>query len=179
MKSIFNSSILIAFLLLVAIQSPAKVKIVMPGDSITETGNTNESLKLISQTKRLSSFLPGQIWNDANGVPVNAHGGGILYHQGSYYWYGEHKVEGTLGNTAQVGVHVYSSKDLYNWNDEGIALKVSDDPKSDIAKGCVLERPKVIYNQKTKKFVLWFHLELKDQGYNMAQSFIKNLNKFE
>ena len=33
------------------------------------------------------------------------------------------------------------------------------DPKSDITKGCILERPKVIYNRKTAKFVMWFHLE--------------------
>ena len=130
----------------------------------------NDCIKLISQTKQLSSFLPGQIWDDTNGVPVNAHGGGVLFHKGNYYWYGEHKVEGALGNTAQVGVHVYSSKDLYNWTDRGTALKVSEDPKCDIAKGCVMERPKVIYNQKTKKFVMWFHLELKDQGYNAARS---------
>ena len=34
-------------------------------------------------------------------------------------------------------------------------------PQSEITKGCILERPKVIYNTKTGKFVMWFHLELK------------------
>lgn len=63
---------------------------------------------------------------------------------------GEHKIEGEKGNYAQVGVHCYSSSDLYNWNDEGIALKVSSEPNSDIAQGCILERPKVIYNPNTK-----------------------------
>jgi len=116
------------------------------------------------------SFQPGELWKDHNGVPINAHGGGILFHNGIYYWFGEHKVEGTLGNTAQVGVHVYSSKDLYDWKDEGIALAVSDDPQSEITKGCILERPKVIYNAKTGKFVMWFHLELKGQGYKAARS---------
>ena len=69
-------------------------------------------------------FRPGEIWTDNNGAHINAHGGGILYDKGTYYWYGEHKVEGDAGNYAQVGVHCYSSKDLYNWKDEGIALKV-------------------------------------------------------
>jgi beta-xylosidase len=108
-----------------------------------------------------NEFHPGEIWKDTSGVPINAHGGGMLYHNGTYYWFGEHKVEGTAGNFAMVGVHCYSSKDLYNWKDEGIALKVSDNPSSDIVKGCVIERPKVIYCAKTKKFVMWFHLELK------------------
>lgn len=120
---------------------------------------------------KYDAFYPGQEWKDNNGVHINAHGGGILYFNKTYYWYGEHKVEGEIGNTAQVGVHIYSSKDLYNWHDEGIALKVDDvDSKSDIAKGCILERPKVIYNKKTKKFVMWVHLELKGQGYYASRS---------
>lgn len=116
-------------------------------------------------------FSPGQEWVDNNGVAINAHGGGILFHNNKYYWYGEHKIAGAIGNTAQVGVHVYSSEDSYNWTDEGIALKVDEtDQESDIAKGCTLERPKVIYNKKTGKFVMWFHLELKGQGYDAARS---------
>ena len=112
-----------------------------------------------------TSFRPGEIWTDNNGAHINAHGGGILYDKGTYYWYGEHKVEGDAGNYAQVGVHCYSSKDLYNWKDEGIALKVVEgDHSHPIAKGCILERPKVVYNKKTGKYVMWFHLELKGKG---------------
>ena len=117
-----------------------------------------------------TSFHPGEVWYDTDSVPINAHGGGILYHKGIYYWFGEHKIEGEAGNKAQVGVHCYSSKDLYNWKNEGIALPVvEDDPDHDIARGCILERPKVIYNAKTRKFVMWFHLELKNQVYKAAQ----------
>ncbi len=116
-------------------------------------------------------FTPGEIWKDNNGKHLNVHGGGILFHDGIYYWYGEHKLAGKIGNTAQVGVSCYTSPDLYNWKDEGIALKVNEtDPASEIAKGCILERPKVIYNAKTRKFVMWFHLELKDKGYYASRS---------
>src|SRR5574344_1347956 len=79
-----------------------------------------------------SAFHPGDIWPDDRGTHINAHGGGVLLHEGTYYWFGEHKIAGKLGNTAQVGVHVYSSTNLYDWADRGIALAVSDDPKSDI-----------------------------------------------
>jgi hypothetical protein len=116
------------------------------------------------------AFHPGEIWLDNNGVPINAHGGGILFHRGVYYWFGEHKIAGKAGNVAHVGVHVYSSKDLYHWKDRGIALKVSKDPSSDISDGCILERPKVIYNTKTRKYVMWFHLELKGKGYETARA---------
>lgn len=117
-----------------------------------------------------SSFRPGELWLDNNGVHINAHGGGVLFHDGVYYWFGEHKIEGEAGNAAHVGVHAYSSRDLYNWTDAGIALAVSDDPRSPITRGCILERPKVIYNLRTKKFVMWFHLEPKDAGYDGSLS---------
>jgi hypothetical protein len=118
----------------------------------------------------LNSFQPGALWRDHNGVPINAHGGGVLFHDGVYYWFGEHKIAGEAGNVAHVGVHVYSSRDLYHWQDDGIALAVSDNPQSPITRGCILERPKVIYNARTKKFVMWFHLEPKDAGYAGAMS---------
>lgn len=115
-------------------------------------------------------FRPGAIWPDDRGVHINAHGGGVLFHDGTYYWFGEHKIEGTAGNVAHVGVHVYTSRDLTTWKDEGIALKVSDDPASEITKGCVLERPKVLFCKKTGRFVMYFHLELKGQGYRAART---------
>jgi len=118
----------------------------------------------------VKSFRPGEPWPDNNGVHINAHGGGIIFHKESYYWFGEHKVEGKTGNLAQAGVHCYSSKDLYNWKDEGIALSVSEDTTNLIVKGCIIERPKVIYNAENKQFVMWFHHELKGMGYKAAMT---------
>lgn len=122
----------------------------------------------VLNAQKYTTFNPGTIWKDNNGTPINAHGGGILYQKGTYYWFGEHKIAGRQGNMAMVGVHCYSSHDLYNWKDEGIALPVSDDPNSEITKGCILERPKVIYCAKTKKYVMWFHLEPKGSNYGGA-----------
>lgn len=105
------------------------------------------------------AFTPGKILLDNNGRHVNAHGAGFLYDNGRYYMFGEHKVGGTLGNKSIVGVHCYSSEDLYNWRDEGIVLEMSRDPESPIVIGTIIERPKVIFNQKTGKYVMWFHME--------------------
>lgn len=116
------------------------------------------------------SFKPGEIWFDTDGIHINAHGGGILADKQTYYWFGEFKTLGKKGNSAQVGVSCYSSNDLYNWKNEGIALKVSDQPGSDIEKGCIIERPKVIFNEKTGKYIMWFHLELKNNGYSSART---------
>lgn len=119
-----------------------------------------------------NAIVPGEVWNDTDGNPINAHGGGILYHEGTYYWYGEYKKGKTIlpewatwerYRTDVTGVSCYSSKDLLNWKFEGIVLPaVKDDQGHDLHTSKVLERPKVIYNPKTKKFVMWAHVESAD-----------------
>lgn len=118
-------------------------------------------------------FAPGEVWLDTDGRAINAHGGGILYFQGVYYWYGEFKTGRTFlpdfnkswGGTRvdTVGVSCYSSTNLYDWKNEGIVLPaVTNDPESDLYTGKVLERPKVVYNQRTKQFVMWMHIDSAD-----------------
>ena len=132
---------------------------------ITAT-NAGELATNSAKSTTSSSFKPGQLWYDDKGDTINAHGGGVLFAENKYYWFGEKR-----GRRAQEGVNVYSSKDLYNWKFEGLALAPNDeDTTSDIARGCLMERPKVIYNSKTKKYVMWFHLELRGQGYKAARA---------
>ena len=38
-----------------------------------------------------AAFTPGEVWRDTDGQPINAHGGGLLFHGGAYYWHGEAK----------------------------------------------------------------------------------------
>lgn len=118
---------------------------------------------------QLDTVRSGALWPDTDGRHINAHGGCIVYHDGTYYWYGEHKADST--NNALVGVMCYSSPDLRRWTNRGAVLKVEPEGSgSDIERGCIVERPKVIYNEKTRRFVMWFHLELKGQGYNAART---------
>lgn len=113
-----------------------------------------------------NSFKPGQTtWPDRDGVHINAHGGGVFYYDNTYYWFGEFK--NATNNNAEHGISCYSSTDLYNWTNCGIALSVQ--AGTDIQSGCIMERPKVIYNKKNNKFVMYFHLELKDYGYDAAR----------
>lgn len=115
------------------------------------------------------NIVSGELWIDDAGKPVNAHGGGILYDKGLYYWFGECKSDTT--SKAYAGVSCYSSSDLVNWRNEGIAMSVMPEGSfSDIEAGCTLERPKVVYNEKTGLFVMWFHLELKGKGYAAARA---------
>ena len=126
--------------------------------------------------QKQTDFIPGEVWKDSNGNAINAHGGGLLYYNGTYYWYGEYK----KGDTWRVdyvttwedyrvhagGVSCYSSKDLLNWKFEGVALKPdTTDKNSDLHASKVIERPKVIFNKKTGKFVMWMHLDSEDYSY--------------
>ena len=123
-------------------------------------------------------IVPGEEWLDTDGNPINAHGGGILYHEGVYYWYGEYKggctyrspgVDWDCYRTDVLGVSCYSSKDLYHWKFEGLVLESDTlDPQSDIHPTRVIERPKVIYNDKTGKFVMWMHID--NYNYRVASA---------
>ncbi len=123
-----------------------------------------------SSQNNVNSFEPGEIWPDAEGKHINAHGGAILYYKDTYYWFGEARLVRGDRDRSNYGVSCYSSKDLMNWNNNGLALRVLSDTTSLLQPGCVIERPKVIYNRKTGKFVMWFHHELKGQGYKAAMT---------
>lgn len=120
-----------------------------------------------------NEFIPGEPWQDTDGHPINAHGGGILFYNGVYYWYGEVKSGHTFlpdcnkswgGTRVDVtGVSCYSSTNLYNWKNQGLALRATpDSPDSDLHPSKVVERPKVIYNRATKEFVMWMHIDSMD-----------------
>lgn len=98
---------------------------------------------------------------DTNGNEVSAHGGGFLLYEGWYYWYGENRKN-------DIYVSVYKSKDLKTWIFCGDAITVTTKQEAlegmELGLGSVdhkvnIERPKVIYNRKTKTFVMWMHYE--------------------
>lgn len=64
------------------------------------------------------------------------------------------------------GVSCYSSKDLKIWKNEGVVLAANTtDPNHDLHISKVIERPKVVYNKKTKKYVMWMHVDSEDYSY--------------
>ena len=128
--------------------------------------------KLLSEiTGESDKFRPGQVWLDTDGRPIQAHGGCVLYHDGTYYWYGENKDGPTLNKNRVdiIGISCYSSRDLYRWKFEGLALKaVPDNDQHDLHPSRVCERPKVVFNEKTGKFVMWIHID--DAKYQYART---------
>ncbi len=76
----------------------------------------------------------------------------MLSHLRLSFWYGEHR-------GIPKGASCYSSKSLYNWKNEGVVME-----KGDIQ---IFERPKVIYDEVNKRYVMWFHYD--GNGYSIAE----------
>jgi beta-xylosidase len=95
----------------------------------------------------------------------------MLYHDGVYYWYGENKDGPTIDRHRVdiVGISCYSSRNLHHWKYEGLVLEpVQDDSAHDLHPSRVCERPKVVFNDKTRRFVMWMHID--DAKYQYARA---------
>lgn len=92
------------------------------------------------------------------GAHVQAHGAGVIEVGGTYYLIGEDKTNGS----AFQNVNCYSSTDLVSWTYVGALL--SQTTSGDLGPNRVVERPKVIYNSSTKKYVLWMHIDSSSYG---------------
>ena len=135
---------------------------------------TFSCVSVFSQNTQIS---PGVLWNDMNGEQINAHGGCVVFNKGTYYWFGEDRT-GFVSN----GVSCYQSKDLYNWKRLGLSLKTTGEAKedlNDISHGRLFERPKVIFNPKTNKWVMWSHWESSNNNYGAARVCVATSDKIE
>lgn len=109
----------------------------------------------------MNKIKPGEPIRDNNGKLVQAHAGQIIYENGVFYWYGEDKsnmVVDKVGEPYHNGVHAYSSTDLYNWRDEGIILRAENNIESPLDFRRIVDRPHILFNEKTKKYVMWVKL---------------------
>jgi hypothetical protein len=98
---------------------------------------------------------PGAVWPDDRGRHVEAHGGGIIKLGDTYYWFGEDRSRGL--DRAKRYVSCYSSKDLAHWTFRHRVVHLSD--PENFGPKWVLERPKVFYNAKNKKYVMYMHID--------------------
>ncbi|MBQ8432588.1 MAG: family 43 glycosylhydrolase [Clostridia bacterium] len=108
--------------------------------------------------------INGEIWPDAEGNEIHAHGGCRLAFGKALYWYGEDRrgdayvscyqsLDG--GKTWRFVRHILTADSPVKKIHEGrdLSLRNSDGNRVNI------ERPKVIYNRNTGKFILWAHYE--------------------
>lgn len=91
----------------------------------------NFSLLLLSSASDLPSskkyIVSGALWKDTNGDKIDAHGGGIVKANDTFYWIG-----GSIGCCG--GTNLYSSPDLVTWTNHGTVY--SDN----------ISRPKLVFS---------------------------------
>ncbi len=110
----------------------------------------------------IATISNGGYWNDVDGKRIEAHGGGFLNVDGTWYWVGEDKSHNS-GNFR--AVNLYSSPDLQHWTFRN-AIITRDTAPELAAADRIIERPKLTYNESTKRFVMWLHWE----GENYAEA---------
>lgn len=113
-----------------------------------------------------NKIFPGKTWLDTDGNRIHAHGGSIFHEDGIYTWYGENK-ERTIPGSGNWhwGVRAYQSTDLVNWEDKGLIIQpVTDDPDHPLHPAKGMDRPHIIYNEKTGKYVCWIKVMHEDAG---------------
>ncbi|KAN0063955.1 hypothetical protein ACQY0O_003561 [Thecaphora frezii] len=103
-------------------------------------------------------IVSGDRWKDTNGNFINAHAAGILREGDTFYWVGEYKST----SNAFKGFSLYTSTDFINWTNKGLVVEASSDLPFQVG-----ERPKIIKNDITGKYVLWFHAD--SSNYSKAQ----------
>ncbi|MBQ8639901.1 MAG: family 43 glycosylhydrolase [Lachnospiraceae bacterium] len=155
-----------------------------------------EAYNAMEERNVYSSFKPGTVWTDTENRLIQAHGGHVQKltvpdkETGEpvekWWWVGEDKTLGYRG-----GICAYSSDDLYNWEFEGVVMRNVNSREQlkteeyftglygDYSKEqldnvymcindttSVIERPKMIYNEKTGMYVIWFHADGPTEGNN-------------
>jgi len=103
--------------------------------------------------ERVVTFKNGVSWNDSKGKRIEAHGGGFLKVSDTWYWFGEDKSQDSGTFKA---VNCYASKDLVAWEFRNAIITRSTATQLNTADR-IIERPKVIYNDSTKQYVMWAH----------------------
>ncbi|TDZ13346.1 hypothetical protein C8035_v004418 [Colletotrichum spinosum] len=104
------------------------------------------------------SIVPGSTWTATNtGEHVQAHGNGIIEEDGVYYMIGEEKTNGASFQA----VNCYSSTNLVEWSFQGRLISRTEEA-GDLGPNRIIERPKVIKNDSTGKYVLWLHIDSSD-----------------
>ena len=109
---------------------------------------------------------PDSVTRDISGAPVHANCGDIVKApDGYYYWFGEDQRKYIFPEKAPhciwfaqfENISCYRSQDLKHWEFRNNCL--TRQPAGDLGPNRLVERPKVVWNAKSKKWVMLCHFE--------------------
>ena len=104
-----------------------------------------------AQQEKWTTIKNGIEWTDTEGYVVQAHGGNFLQVGKRWYLIGEDRAR-----SWNPDVNLYSTEDFVTWKFEGkiIQNRVTHEQ---LGVSRMIERPKLMYNAQTRKFVVWCH----------------------
>lgn len=118
------------------------------------------ALLLVRTATASIQIVPGaSVTASGTNQHLQAHGGSIVFTNGLYYLIGENKLNGS----AFQSVNCYSSPDLVQWKFENKLLSVTT-TAGDLGPNRVVERPHVMYNEASGKWVMWMHIDSSSYG---------------
>ncbi|TAQ89901.1 hypothetical protein B7494_g1771 [Chlorociboria aeruginascens] len=122
----------------------------------------------------------GQIWYDLDGNSIQSFGGGFLEVDSWYYWVGQIFSSSTGPPFNEALVNMYKSQDLLNWAYVGPVINVYTPDVNGVQQltYCQVQRPKLLYNASTQKYVLWAHWEM-TQSFGPSQLFVATADNVE
>ena len=112
-----------------------------------------------------TTITNGKLWLTTKGDTVQAHAPGFLKIKDTWYMVGEDR-----SREWRPDVNLYSSKDLQNWTFEKKIIE-NGVTSPDLGRSRMIERAKLLYNKKTKRFVVWCHWESSNYGASEAACF--------
>jgi hypothetical protein len=138
-------------------------------DAQPPTDAAGDAVTVAPSSRAIVSGVP---WYTTTGDVVNAHGAGIFQVGDAFYLVGEMRTTknypvGGDFETNFAGVSCYHSKNLVDWTYDGVALDVTSGSPLDGSN--TAERPKVLFNKSTQKYVMFLH-EWQNSGVALAES---------
>lgn len=117
---------------------------------------------LIGTCLAQSSISNGTDWLDTDGNIIQAHGGGFIKVGNEFFWFGTDK---STSSNAFTSIKCYSSTDLVHWEfRNAVVTNATHKNIGDYVGNRVIERPKVIFNESTGKYVMWAHWDWSHYG---------------
>ena len=107
----------------------------------------------------------GKLWKTTTGAAVQAHAPGFVRVGDIWYMVGEDRTK-----QWNPDVNLYSSTDLVRWKFERKIIQNGVTTK-ELGSSRMIERPKLMYNARTDKFVVWCHYEKGDYSASEAACF--------
>lgn len=132
--------------------------------------NAAQAAYLANRTEQWVTIKNGNAWVATNtGRSVQAHGPGFLREGDVWYMCGEDRTAAPSAPWTP-DVNLYSSTDLVNWKFERKIIE-NGVTAPELGHGRFIERPKLLYNAKTGKYLVWCHYEQGNYGASEAACF--------